>query len=90
MPRYCHNPPLGTTPNAKIRIRTPCASAPCGSVAKIAAKMSKKCDQRAAGALRVGFSLILGLAKRSSYWSGRSRHIALRKPADLLRRERAI
>jgi hypothetical protein len=22
MPRYCHNRPLGTTPNAKIRIRT--------------------------------------------------------------------
>ena len=38
MPRYCHNPPLGTTPNAKIRIRTPYAAAPCGSVAKIARK----------------------------------------------------
>ena len=21
MPQYCHNPPLGTIPNAKIRIR---------------------------------------------------------------------
>ena len=67
MPRYCHNRPLGTTPNAKIRIRTNigtlCSSAPCGSVAKIAAKMSKKCDQGDAGALRAGFSLILGLVK---------------------------
>jgi len=65
MPRYCHDPPLGTTPNAKIRIRTNigtlCSSAPCGSVAKTAAKMSKKCDQGDAGALRAGFSLILGL-----------------------------
>ena len=25
MPQYCHNPPLGTIPNAKIRIRTPYA-----------------------------------------------------------------
>ena len=65
MPRYCHNRPLGTTPNAKIRIRTnirtPCAAAPCGSVAKIARKDVEKCDPRDAGALRVGFSLILGL-----------------------------
>jgi hypothetical protein len=27
-------------PNAKIRIQTPCAAAPCGFVAKIACKMS--------------------------------------------------
>ena len=38
MPRYCHNPPLGTMPNAKIRIRTPYAAAPCGSVTKISRK----------------------------------------------------
>jgi hypothetical protein len=67
MPRYCHNRPLGTTPNAKIRIRpnigTLCSSALCGSVAKTAAKMSKKCDQGDAGALRAGFSLILGLGE---------------------------
>ena len=69
MPRYCHNRPLGTAPNANIRIRTNirtlCSSAPCGSVAKTAAKMSKKCDQGDAGALRAGFSLILGLVVNS-------------------------
>ena len=63
MLRYCHNPPLGTMPNAEIRIRTPYAAAPCGSVTKIARKDLEKCDPRDAGALRVGFSLILGLDK---------------------------
>jgi hypothetical protein len=38
MPQYCHNPPLGTIPNAKIRIRTPYAAALCGLVAIIARK----------------------------------------------------
>ena len=41
MSPYCHNPPLGTRPKAKIRIRTPYAAAPCGSVTKIACKMSE-------------------------------------------------
>ena len=67
MPRYCHNRPLGTTAERQNRIRTNigtlCSSAPCGSVAKTAAKMSKKCDQGDAGALRAGFSLILGLVQ---------------------------
>src|SRR5258708_23509261 len=45
----------------RTNIRTLCSSAPCGSVAKTAAKMSKKCDQGDAGVLRAGFSLILGL-----------------------------
>ena len=62
MSPYCHNPPLGTMPNAKIRIQTTYAAAPCGFVAKIACKDVEKCDPRDAGALRVGFSLILGLA----------------------------
>ena len=65
MLRSCHNRPLGTTPNAKIRIRTnirtPRAAAPCGSVVKIARKDAEKCDQAALASLRVGFSLILGL-----------------------------
>ncbi len=38
MSPYCHNPPLGTRPKAKIRIRTPYAAATCGSVTKIACK----------------------------------------------------
>ena len=46
MPRYCHNPPLGTTPNATIRIqtniRTPYAAAPCGSAAEITRKHVEK------------------------------------------------
>ena len=41
MSPYCHNPAPGTTPNAKIRIRTTYAAAPCGSVAKSPAKISK-------------------------------------------------
>ena len=32
MPRYCHNPPLGTTPNAKIRIRTSFEPLCCSTV----------------------------------------------------------
>ena len=34
MPQYCHNPPLGTIPNAKIRIRTLYAAATRGPRAK--------------------------------------------------------
>ncbi|MGB9276169.1 MAG: hypothetical protein WCC08_13115 [Terrimicrobiaceae bacterium] len=49
MPRYCQNPPLGTTRDAKIRIRiqlrTPYAAAPCGSIAKIARKVVEKAIQ---------------------------------------------
>ena len=41
MSPYCHNPPLGTRPKAKIRIRTSYAAATCGSVTKIACKMSE-------------------------------------------------
>ena len=52
---------LGTMPNAEIRIRTPYAAAPCGSVTKIALKDLEKYDPRDAAALRAGFSLILGL-----------------------------
>ena len=47
--------------NAEIRIRTPYPAAPCGSVTKIALKDLEKYDPRDAGALRAGFSLILGL-----------------------------
>jgi hypothetical protein len=65
MPPYCHNPPLGTRSNAKIRIRTTYAAAPYGFVAKIAYKNVQKCDPSDAGALRVGFSLILRLDVRS-------------------------
>ena len=54
--------PSGMTPNAKIPIRTTYAAASCRSVAKIACKDVEKCDPRDARALRVGFSLILGLA----------------------------
>jgi hypothetical protein len=61
MSPYCHNPAPGTTPNAKIRIRTTYAAAPCGSVAKSLAKMSKNAAHATLGTLRVGFSLILGL-----------------------------
>ena len=54
MPRYCQNPPLGTTRDAKIRIRiqlrTPYAPAPCGSVAKIARKDVEKGDHATLGA----------------------------------------
>jgi hypothetical protein len=53
---------LGTMSNAEIRIRTPYPAAPCGSVTKIALKDLEKYDPRDAGALRAGFSLILGLA----------------------------
>jgi hypothetical protein len=35
---YCHNPSLGTRPNAKIRIQTPYAAATRGPVPKIACK----------------------------------------------------
>ena len=52
---------LGTMSNAEIRIRTPYPAAPCGSVTKIALKDLEKYDPRDAGALRAGFSLILGL-----------------------------
>ena len=55
--------PSGMTPNAKIPIRTTYAAASCRSVAKIACKDVEKCDPRDARALRVGFSLILGLGK---------------------------
>jgi hypothetical protein len=48
MPRYCQNPLLSTTRDAKIRIRiqlrTPYAAAPCGSVAKIAREDVEKGD----------------------------------------------
>ena len=54
-------PFLGTMSNAEIRIRTPYPAAPCGSVTKIALKDLEKYDPRDAGALRAGFSLILGL-----------------------------
>ena len=49
--------------NAEIRIRTPYPAAPCGSVTKIALKDLEKYDPRDAGALRAGFSLILGLVQ---------------------------
>jgi hypothetical protein len=63
MSSYCHNPPLGTLPNAKIRIRTTYAAAPYGSLAKIASKDVEKGDPHNASALQVGFSLILELAQ---------------------------
>ena len=62
MPRYCHNRPLGTTPNAKIRIPTPYAAATRGPVPKIGCKDVAKCTHAALAPLRLGFSLILGLA----------------------------
>jgi hypothetical protein len=46
MSPYCHNPPLDTTPNAKIRTRIPYAAPPCGFVAKIACKDVEKCGPR--------------------------------------------
>ena len=61
MPRYCHNRPLGTTPNAKIRIPTPYAAATRGPVPKIGCKDVAKCTHAALAPLRLGFSLILGL-----------------------------
>jgi uncharacterized protein YxeA len=67
MSPYCHNPPPGTTPNAKIRIRTTYAAASCDSVAKSPAKMSKNAAHATLAALRIGFSLILGLGSRKSY-----------------------
>jgi len=48
-------------PNAESRIRTLYPAAPWGSVTKIALKDLEKYDPRDAGALRAGFSLILGL-----------------------------
>ena len=47
----------GTTPNAKTRTRTHHAASLCGSVAK----MLRNATVAHAGALRIGFSLILGL-----------------------------
>jgi hypothetical protein len=64
MPRSCHNRPLGTTPNAKIRIRTnirtPRAAAPCGSVVKIARKDVEKCDHAALARFGSVFRLFWG------------------------------
>jgi hypothetical protein len=48
-------------PNAEIRIPTPHAAAPCGSITKIARKDIERYNPGDAGALRAGFSLILGL-----------------------------
>ena len=48
-------------PNAEIRIQTPYAAAPCGSITTIPRKDLDKYNPRDAGALRAGFSLILGL-----------------------------
>ena len=62
--------PSGMTPNAKIPIRTTYAAASCRSVAKIACKDVEKCDPRDARALRVGFSLILGLVCSNCLVSG--------------------
>jgi hypothetical protein len=51
-------------PSAEIRIRTPYAAVPCGSVTKIVLEDLEKYDPRDSGALRAGFSLILGLVER--------------------------
>ena len=44
-------------PSAEIRIRTPYAAVPCGSVTTIALEDLEKYDSRVAGALQVGFRL---------------------------------
>ena len=66
MPRYCHNPPSARRQMPQfafkptfepLMLRHRAARRP-----KSPANTSKKCDPRDPGALRVGFSLILGLA----------------------------
>ena len=65
MPRYCHNPPSARRQMPQfafkptfepLMLRHRAARRP-----KSPANTSKKCDPRDPGALRVGFSLILGL-----------------------------
>ena len=46
MPRYCHNRPLGTTPNAKIRIPTLTLQQRAAPCQKLAAKMSQNAPTR--------------------------------------------
>lgn len=69
MPRYCHNPSFGTTPNATIRVRTPYAAAPWGSVAKSGCEDVENAIHAPLACFGSGFSLILGLG-----WIPRKKH----------------
>ena len=84
-------------PSAEIRIRTPYAAVPCGSVTKIVLEDLENYDPRDSGALRAGFSLILGLLRRRSDPDGLSNYFHVSRPThttisvimDLFRRAHA-
>jgi hypothetical protein len=61
MLRYCPIRSLGTMPNAEIRIQTPYAAAPCGSITTIPPKISTNTIHATLAHFEPVFSLILGL-----------------------------
>jgi hypothetical protein len=76
MPRYCHNPPSARRQMPQfafkptfepLMLRHRAARRP-----KSPANTSKKCDPRDPGALRVGFSLILGLERVMNFFTNKA------------------